>query len=50
MRGWVKEVTEIKEYWYHDEHWVMYRIVESLSCTPETSRTLMLTEIKIKTF
>ena len=31
--------------------WVMYRIVESLYCTPETNITLYVnyTEIKIKT-
>ena len=30
----------IKEYTYHDEHWVMYRIVESLCCSPGTNITL----------
>ena len=29
----------IKEYIY-DEHWVMYRIVKLLYCTPKTSITL----------
>ena len=40
----------IKEYTYHDEHWVIYRIVESLYCTPETNMTLYVkyTGIKIK--
>ena len=28
------------EYTYVDEHWVMYRIVESLYCTLETETTL----------
>ena len=39
----------IKEYIY-DEHYVMYRIVESLNCTPETCITLYVsyTAIKIK--
>ena len=41
---------EIKEYLHHDEHWVMYRIVKSLYCTPETNVTLHInyTGIKIK--
>ena len=30
----------INEYTYHDEHQVIYRIVESLHCTPETNITL----------
>jgi len=29
-----------EEYTYGDEHWVMYRIVPSLDCTPETNITL----------
>ena len=29
-----------KEYTCTDKHWVMYRIVESLYCTPETNITL----------
>ena len=47
---WVKCVMEINEYTYHDEHWEMYRIVESLYCTPETNITLYVncTGIKIK--
>ena len=28
------------EYIYHDEHWVMYGVVKSLYCTPETNKTL----------
>ena len=36
--GW-KQITGLA-YTYHDEHWVMYRIVESLYCTPETNITL----------
>ena len=40
----------VKEYTYRDEHWVMYGIVESLHCTPETNVTLYVnyTGIKIK--
>ena len=39
-----------KEYTYHDVHWVMYRIAESLYCTPDTNTTLYVnnTGIKIK--
>ena len=37
------------EYTY-DEHWVMYRIVESLYCTPETNFTLYVNYIGIKIF
>ena len=33
-------MIEIKKYTYHDEHRVMYRIVESLYYTPETNITL----------
>ena len=25
------------QYTYCDEHWIIYRIVESLNCTPETN-------------
>ena len=34
----------------HDEHWVIYEIVESLYCTPETNIILYVnyTGIKIK--
>ena len=41
----------IKEYIYHDEHWVMYKIAESLYCTPKTNIILHVnsTEIKMKT-
>ena len=39
-------MMEIKEYTY-DEHWVMYRIVESLYCTPETNITLDINYISI---
>ena len=40
-----------EEYTYHHEHWVMlYRIVESPYCTPETNITLCVnySGIKIK--
>ena len=33
---------------YHGERWVMYRIVESLCCTPETNTTLMSTIVQLK--
>ena len=48
--GWVKQVMEIKECTC-DEHWVMYEIVESVCCIPETNITLNgnSTGIKIKT-
>ena len=38
------------EYTYHDEHWVMYTIVESLYCTPVPNMGLYVnyTWIKIK--
>ena len=44
-------MMEIKEYNCHDDHWVMYGIVESLYCTPETNITLFInyTGVKIKT-
>ena len=32
-------------YTHCGEHWVMYRIVESLYCTPETNTTLYVTHI-----
>ena len=35
-----EQVMGIKEDTYHDEYRVMYRIVESLYCTPETNMTL----------
>lgn len=40
----------LKEYSCLDEYWVMYRIFESLHCTPETNTALYvlnLTGIKI---
>ena len=38
------------KYTYHSEHWVMYIIVKSLGCTPETDVTLRIdcTSIKYK--
>ena len=35
---------------YCDEHWIMYRIVESLYCTSETKVTLRInyTSLKIR--
>ena len=36
--GWIGD--GIKEDTCHDDHWVIYRITESLYCTPETDRTL----------
>ena len=39
---------KIKEYTYHDKHWVKYRIVKSLYCTPETSMTLYVNYTSIK--
>ena len=49
--GWVRQVMGIKAYTHHDEHLVMYEIVETLSCTPETNITLYVndTGIEIKT-
>ena len=43
--GWVKQVMGIKDSICHDEHWVtvMYGIVESLYCRPETNKYCMLT-------
>ena len=36
--GWMDERGEEGEgYTHHDEHWVMYRILGSLYCTPETN-------------
>ena len=32
----------------HDEHWVMYGIVESLYCTQETNITLNISDTRIK--
>ena len=32
----------------YGEHWVMYRIVESLCCTPETTVTLCVSHTSIK--
>ena len=37
-----------KEFTYHDEHWIMYRIVESLYCTPEINIRLYDNYIRIK--
>lgn len=34
---WVKSAMEIKEYTWGDEHWVMYRTIESLHFTLETN-------------
>ena len=36
--------------WAHDEHWLMYRIVEPLYCIPETNRTLYVKYTGIKIF
>ena len=44
----VKKMKEIKEYTYHDEHRVMYRVVESLYCTPETNITLYVNYLEFK--
>ena len=38
----------LKVYTYHDEHWVMYRLVESLYCTPETTIALYVNNTGIK--
>ena len=37
-----------EEYTYCDEHWVMYKIAESLYCTPETNITLYVNCSSIK--
>ena len=34
---------------YHDEHWVMYRVIEALCCTPETNITLYVNYTGTKT-
>ena len=53
MEGWVEKVMRIKEGTCCDEHQVMYGIVESLYCTPETNLHGMLTilelNLKLKT-
>ena len=46
--GWVKQVMEINESTCHDEHWVMYGIVESLYNIPETNITLYVNYTGIK--
>lgn len=38
----------IKEHTCHDEHCVMYKIVESLNCTWETNITLYVKNNRIK--
>ena len=41
--GGIYEIDEGDEqYTYPYEHWVMYGIVKSLHCTPETNRTLCI--------
>ena len=40
----------VKEYAYYDEHWIMYTIVESLYCTPETNIALYVNYAGIKIF
>ena len=35
-------------YAYYGEHFVMYRIVKSLCCTPETNVVLYLTVLQLK--
>ena len=38
IRGQVGEIDDgHQDFTYQDEHWVIYRIVESLYCTPETN-------------
>ena len=37
-----------KEYIYCDEHWIVYRTVETLHCTPETNITLYVNYTGIK--
>ena len=45
-----EKMMQIKEGTCCDEHQVMYGIVESLYCTPETNVTLLtLLELKLKT-
>lgn len=46
----MKQEMEIKEGTCHDDHQVLYGIVELLYCPPETNMTLYVncTEIKIK--
>ena len=39
--AWVKQVMQIKEDTC-DEHWVLYGIIGSLYCTPETNTTLYI--------
>ena len=34
------ETGEGEEEYTYNEHWVMYRIAESLYCIPETNKTL----------
>lgn len=36
-------------YTLNDEHWVMYRIIESLYCTPETDIRLYVTILELET-
>ena len=38
----------IREYIFHDEHWVVNRIPESLYCIPEMNTTLYVNYTRIK--
>lgn len=50
MGGWVKYVLGIKDCTCHSEHWIIYRLVGFLFCTPETIiiQCAIYTRIKIK--
>lgn len=48
--GWGKQVMEIKEGSYCDEHWVIHGSVKSLYCAPGTNINcvLIILEFKVK--
>lgn len=48
MGGWVEKLMGIKEATCHDDHWVIYGMVESLYCTHGTNITLYVNCIKNK--
>ena len=48
MGGWMKLVMGIKECNCCDKYWMMYQIVESLNCTPETNITLYVNYTETK--
>lgn len=42
------KLVEHNQYTYLDEHWDMYRIVESLNCIPKTNIMLYLIILQLK--